>query len=87
MPSRSIRCIVNWIGVRHKVSLQVDEVGISPVSLTFVAHSGREAGFSIPTTTEDDNWDERQGILRPLTTPNVKRHPIIRKRLITYRIW
>ena len=34
---------VKLLGVRHRVSLQVDQVGMSPVLLTFVAQSGREA--------------------------------------------
>ena len=75
---------VKWLGMRHRVSLQVDQVGMSPVFINFVAQSWREAASIISTRTEDDNWDGRHESLRLLTTPNVKRHPIIRKRSITH---
>ena len=63
--------------MRHRVSLLVDQVGMSPVSLTFVAHSGREAAFIVSTRTEDDHWDGRHQSIRLLTTQNTKRQLII----------
>ena len=68
---------VKLLGARHRVSLQIDQVDMSPVLLTFVAQCGREAAFITSTTTGDDNWDGRHKSLRPLTTPYIKRHPII----------
>ena len=64
------------LGARHRGSLQVDQVGMSPVLLTFVAQSGIEAAFIISAKNEDDNWDGRHESLRLLTTPKIKRHPI-----------
>ena len=57
---RSTTPFVKLLGVRRRVSLQVDEVGMAPVLLIFVAQSGREAAFIISTRIEGDNWDERQ---------------------------
>ena len=36
------------LGVRHRLSLQVEQAGMSPVLLYFVAQSGRGAAFIIP---------------------------------------
>ena len=63
--------------MKYRVSLQVDQVGMSPVLLTFVAQSEREAAFNIFTRTDDDNRDGRHESLRLLTIPSIKRHPII----------
>ena len=45
----AIYLFAKLLGVRHRVSLQVDQLGMSPVLLTFVAQSGREAAFIIPS--------------------------------------
>ena len=67
-PAKQALGFVKLLEVRHRASLQVDQMGMSPVFLTFVAQSGRGSAFIICTRTEDDNWDERQETLRPLTT-------------------
>ena len=70
---------VKLLRVKHSIPLQVDEVGMSSVFSLSQLKAGqkREPAFSISTRIEDDNWDVRHESLRLLTTPNIKRHPII----------
>ena len=46
------RCFLKFLRVRHRASLQVDHVGMSPVLLIFVAQSGRKAALIIPPEQE-----------------------------------
>ena len=46
---RHLSCCLGW----ERVSLQINQVGMPPVLLTFVARSRREAAFIISTIIED----------------------------------
>ena len=70
--------------MKNRVFLQVDEVGMSPVLLAFVAHGGKESAFIVATRTKDDNWDCRHESFHLVNNPNIKRHLIVRKRSNTH---